>query len=896
MPENQVEDDDDEGFGDFKFVSPSDQPLSFSQNTRVDDNWGDFMDNFSQKQDSVGTSLGFEPYNGFHTQNPTGFLQTEKSFDPFGFLSGHSTKVPEADSNLGEDGKHSASPVSDKRWEKPRGALPLSFFGEEDRESDSVDSSTNAAMDMFSPKPAAPVNIGSSIALTDLLVNLYSQADQIRTENGSTSNLVDENSDFDDEGWEFKDAFSENKVGDNNSSVQAEKTHDLFEVQVETTKINSQFQVNGERLENPEESIHVSGFSNGQELCEFFVKEDGFSHNKSADFDDGLGFETSFFIQNGSILVSNTQSKQIIAENGSNSHSVNGDINSVDNYWDFKDAFSENGAVNGSSEKKEEQQGAGHSGAGVEVLIFDSETQVDKKEEQQSAVHSGAGVEVLIFDSETQVDKKGNGGQSRHQEVWPLSFFSNDNLDSDDAMYVQNASSYKPKIYAGNSTNSHGSSPHLSFNDLISSLYSQVEHPSTVDTTKEPLENGFNSAQMGMNSQLVNGQGDGMISQLLNVQDDDMNSHLVNEQDDFNKNSCKFKDAFSETRAGDQNYRITDTDEKITMGSKLRNFVDIYTRLKDQTCAVALHHLDGLKNAQKVAALSGEDGKAVELLEEIQVAYKKLHMENVVPEGAFLEEHALRNIRVDEFMQEQEFQVLDREYHLLRRISLAEKDLSSAIELFEHTFFVLKMLTLGSMEEQSNYVTTLSKMISVCAEELKHSAFIWKQSMQKNAHKKILSEPRGQRYVLALGEIYRVVEVLRVSATTVHKPWILSSLVSPSDIFTPLEECIALWSNSGLEEALQSLSNTTKCGCEETALTLLESIKSVRDLDELSLQNHLLAQWESVCQLSGLSLAMVPGMKLVEWNGGNYFLTLANLWVNRVACDLPKLPYMVVSH
>lgn len=47
------------------------------------------------------------------------------------------------------------------------------------------------------------------------------------------------------------------------------------------------------------------------------------------------------------------------------------------------------------------------------------------------------------------------------------------------------------------------------------------------------------------------------------------------------------------------------------------------------------------------------------------------------------------------------------------------------------------------MEEQSNYVSTWSKIVSVCAQELKHGASIWKQSLQKNVRSQILSEPKG---------------------------------------------------------------------------------------------------------------------------------------------------------
>ncbi|XP_010278040.1 PREDICTED: uncharacterized protein LOC104612348 [Nelumbo nucifera] len=789
-----------------------------------------FMYTFSQTQNSLGNSLGFQPYNyngfnGFvHGQYPAIYPESGKSFDPIGFFSDYSTKVPEPEPNHVENGKHSAPPVAEKRWEKPRGPLPLSLFGDEDEESDSVDPPLNDTMDMFSPKPATPVkneqNVGSNGAFTDLIENLYSQAEQSKTEHGSSSNLVDEKGDFDNEEWEFQEASPVKKVGDRSSAEKIEGASDMVEVQLETAKINSQIQADGTRLQNLEGAIHMSDFSSGrQEVGDFSVSVDGVSH-KPADFDNGLLLGDSTFTKNGSISGSYTQSDQISTENESNSHFVNGNADFDDNFGDFKDAFSEMGAINCSSEHKEKQGSAG----------------------------SGAEIE-LILDSE-----------------------------------IQDLSSSKPTVYVRNSTKNDGSSPNVSFNDFIMSLYRQAEHAPTVDATQKTMVNGSDSAQTGMDSQLMSGKVT------------DMSSQLVNGEDNSDESSWEFKDAYTETRAEDQSCVscLIDTNTKFTKESKLKNFVDIYTRLKEQSHYIALHHLDGLKNAQKVAALSGEDAKAVALHEEIQVACRKLHMENVVSEKSFTEEHATINISVDEFMQEPDFQILEGEYHLLRRISLAEKDLSSAIELSEHAILIINILAMGSVEEKSSYVASLSQMILVCVEELKHGGLIWKQSVQKNLHKKILSEPRGQRYILALGEIYRVVEILRASGK-LYKPWILSILADPSDIFALLEECVAVWSNSGLEEALKSLSNGLGFGCDETTKALLESIKSIHDLDEVVLQNHLLAKKEPVCQLSGLSLVAVPGMKFVVWNGENYFLTLANLWVNRISLDLPKLPNIHVS-
>lgn len=65
------------------------------------------------------------------------------------------------------------------------------------------------------------------------------------------------------------------------------------------------------------------------------------------------------------------------------------------------------------------------------------------------------------------------------------------------------------------------------------------------------------------------------------------------------------------------------------------------------------------------------------------------------------------------------------------------------VELIKHATTMLKILTLVSLEEQSTYVSTWSKMLSVCAQELKHGAWIWKQSLEKKVHNQIISEPQG---------------------------------------------------------------------------------------------------------------------------------------------------------
>lgn len=70
--------------------------------------------------------------------------------------------------------------------------------------------------------------------------------------------------------------------------------------------------------------------------------------------------------------------------------------------------------------------------------------------------------------------------------------------------------------------------------------------------------------------------------------------------------------------------------------------------------------------------------------------------------------------------------------------------MKSATELLKDAVSTLRVLKLGSREEQSNYLNTWSKVAFVCSQELKHGAYIWKQAVQKNVQDQILSNPKGK--------------------------------------------------------------------------------------------------------------------------------------------------------
>ncbi|KAF9606430.1 hypothetical protein IFM89_025119 [Coptis chinensis] len=728
MAEKEEEEEDDEIFGDFVQNS--------KRNTEGED-WGDFMDTFSQPQKN---SLQFE-----------------------------------------------------NTWEKPKGALPLSLFGDIEEELQS-----------------------------DLVVNSVSNV-----KNGSEIKV--ENIDEDDD-WEFKDAVSETL------DFEIKKVDNIFDSWVipETPPPAATVTTNSVVQESFEGSLF--GFSNNERLDgDWFFPSEGNSQNPR-EVENGFHFESG--VSTAKDSGSHSQPQQIATENGRNTSLVTEDYDSDGSFSDFKDAFPTTEALDRSFEQKEESNISDQSGVEMKDL-------------------SANGIQ-------------GNGKESDNiRGALPLSIFSDGKQDSDEPLHVL---SYKPTLSVKNGINSQISSPNLSLNDLIYDLYSKADNVPSIGSP-EHTGNGSSLDQTGLKSD------------------------LANVDDDFDESSWEFRGAPLETEV-ESSFPLGDLEylsQKLPTESEITSFAEFYSSLKEESSLIILHHIDGLKSAQKVAELSGEDAKAEALHKEIQTACKKLFQENMVSEEVYLKEHPPTNVvKLLAAMEEPNFQVLESEYQLSHRISLAAQNLTSAIWLLEHALSVIKILNLGAKEDHFNYATTWSRMVSVCAQELKHGAIIWKQSLQRNLDKQILSKSQGQQYILAIGEIYRVVKILRVSVT-LYKPWILSTLPEHLGIFASLEECMSIWSESGLDDALWSLSHTVGSGCDGSGEALLESLKSIHNLidrDVLSLQN--ISPPESTCRLSLMSLKMVPDMKSVVWNGKHYFLTLANLWANLISRDPPKLALIPV--
>ncbi|XP_065017411.1 uncharacterized protein LOC135643999 isoform X2 [Musa acuminata AAA Group] len=318
--------------------------------------------------------------------------------------------------------------------------------------------------------------------------------------------------------------------------------------------------------------------------------------------------------------------------------------------------------------------------------------------------------------------------------------------------------------------------------------------------------------------------------------------------------------------------------------------VDLYHRLKDESIFLLNCHLDNLEKAYGVASLSGEQIIEMKRKEEIKAVYKKLE-EAKGTRNIIRGEHLPVDVYVRQLLkavEEPNFRAFEQEYHLSERILSAGKEASAAIELLEHTTSVLHILALASREEQRAYIDVWSNMAVACVQELQHGAKVLKESVQAQTLMQILFGEA--KYFIALGEIYRVTEVLRASMKR-YKPWILLNCGSLSKLSTSLDKCAEAWTISGLEESLKKFSNANDAEYAGLAKALLASIKIIRDLD---LSHYSFNHDRRICKLSLFSMEELQDMKMGLWCGEYYFVKLANLWANRISCDPPQLPCLHV--
>ncbi|XWS57551.1 hypothetical protein CRYUN_Cryun09bG0184200 [Craigia yunnanensis] len=950
-----AEKDDEEGFGDFKFISSS---SSYSVNgldflakktstatvTANDDyDWGDFINS----NNSISRT-GSLPVNHFH-------------FDPF--PNSFPPTQPDSASSRVESVKN--------QWARLTGALPLSIFGEEDKEEEGsgpVDAGFNGVTGSFSfPKKDGNLK-GKGSDLNDLIEDLYKQNEKGKEGNGfgsgldvkkgvdlnpkvetwnwnrlnlglngsgfkvdaldlsgnapaldkkeenlgsngdvfgmerkegnfsangrglgqngltldtsgGNSDLIDDDDEEEEDGWEFRGAESKEEAGVDNLKNDQNESMSKFNVStlswdpLGTNANGMNSNVNG--LNSNAGMLNSSLVDENEE----FGDDDGWEF-KTAESETGSGTGGAKLFRD-SILFTTLEVQGREQENpkgaeigfgfgnGMNGPSVffgtSGGISNKPGEWDLGFSFS---PCFGSQSKQNDTKN------GVISSPVDKNIKSDKmswafkdtgsvngsktKEEPKDADASSSGVEAFSFDSHIQGNEE---TLEKHKGALPLSVFGDAELETDDSLRYEDVSTHKPISPRAGLKDTHSN---ISINDLISSLYSQAEKNASLNHISNPSENG-------------------------------VGSNLVNGDDDFDNDSWEFKGAVSGTRGENQNSSLGfgDSYEEYSTKTGINDYVDFYSKLTAELCFVALSHLDNMKKDQSAAAPSGEDAEVKTIEKEIQGLYNEMQKDGIIFKEVASENLQSRSICQGEFakvLEGKKFQVLESEYHLSEKLSLAEKDLRSATELLKHAASTLKILKLGSVEDQSNYVSTWSRILSVCALELKQGASIWKQSLQKNIRSQLLSKPQGRRYIIALGEIFRVVKIVGSLSTKLYKPWILFSSEYPTNFLALVRECSTLWSSSGLEEALQSLSDSTDLKNDVEAL--LGSIQSIHDLDAHELYKQVFSGQEPICFLSGVSAGTVPGMKMVVWNGQHYLLTIVNLWANLISRHPPNLLYI----
>ncbi|GAB2287338.1 hypothetical protein Dimus_021717 [Dionaea muscipula] len=855
-----------------------------------DDEWGDFV----APPQSTPISFQSNLSNGFrHLQPSVITLEKSKDVDSFGFFQNNSTAqvLP------------SSTPFLDsgpKKFEKPQGPLPLSIFGEEEEEERGSDSVGNLDIadisnELIGRNPVESLRDGG-LGVGGISGKLSNLDQRIKPANGlgsdsrSDPGLGGRDGGIDDaDGWEFKGALF---VSDHGDQAAAQLPGSEMEVITSRKKQDTSLVV--------EYKPGFSGFS--YEFGDFFAASDG-GFNKSSVRGHGLNFGPRTIISNGNVSVPFYGAEDTGKWNGIIS-------SSMDNDGDLQDfgAFIVAPSVTGT---RNQELRIVSPTDNANAHLFNG------KEEQKITPRDTSELNLLSGEVQKVPPKPENANGTL-----PLSLFSFRTVDYDDNhqdAVVHNLSS-DPKIGVSNQ-----GAAGISIHDLISTLYSealpngQVLHSSSAIPGTIPTESVVQSSQM-LESSRAN-------SDYYSDDDDD---------DDDDDDSWEFKDAFSDTTVKQQQQQPLSPKQALdrqlsTESSNIQAcVVDLYTKLRDELCVLVFYHLDDLKKAQNIDVVIGKDGKAGDVDREIQEAYEMLQ-DGVLAEGVHVNGQLPRKRHVNEILEllhAPEFQVLESEYLLSRKLQLAEEDWRSAIELLKHVRSGLKVLTLVSEKEQSAYLSTWARIITVCVQELRLGASIWKQALEKNVLCQVLSDLRGQRYIQALGELYRVVELVRISAK-LYKPWILLlKSGNPITVFPLLDECATLWSHSGLEDSLRDVPDMvdSQRSVPPPVRELLESIKYIRDIDVLSLHDMDFTKRGSICELTllpqGISssnscfppslctcinvgialyikpcyvccvscLLQKPGLRTVLWDERLCFLNVANLWVNLISVDPPELP------
>ncbi|CAN8241412.1 unnamed protein product [Cochlearia groenlandica] len=805
-----------------------------------------------------------------------------------------------------------------------RGPLPLSVFGEEEAEKDETGSSSfDFSFDSFYGKHkdvSSSVNTNPSVGINGLISNLYREnghkeqnssemngkesfssrrieksgvvlenlkwnplnldtESSVETNNVVNSSFADKIDEDVDDGWEFKTAESMFQTADRDYKEEQETSKSGSSVvstvlsssiwNPPTNGTSPNFDTSNTDAFKPvvdrESGDDNDQWGNGE--WEFKVAVTGETENdltnkESNGWGFGFGFQPVSKIEKTNSFQSNFEKEPQKRENGSISFPSNGNVGSEGASWAFNETYLETG-----DEKKEK---------------------------------------------EVDTDKP--------KGVLPLSFFEDEKLETSDTLVQEDNQVLVCDFSVKEKTKD--PSPNLSINDLISSLYSQVEEKNAIYLSEKSRVVSVNAAT---DTNLVNSEDDSWEfqgseeiikdSSRTEGADDSWefqgplpaleNSDFAEGVDEFDNDSWEFQGPTqpvkedsgslkSKHSSVENEFRnrfsvpnsFRESHEEAVNRIELNDYQEFFHKLKTELYFVSQNHLETLKEARVSAADSGEATEVQKCDSEIQDLQNWLKNNVLISEFNVesLQHRSSGIIELSKALQEPKFRALDSEHLLSERLLSAEKDWKSTIELFTHATLTLEIVNLGSPEQQSEYVSTWFVIASTCAQELRHASSIWKQVIENDLREEIISKPQGKSYLLSLGEIYRVVKILRAS-TRVYRPWILLATQS-TDVLDVLDECVELWLSSGLEE-------THRQGLDSdySADQLLESIKCIDEIDGLMLHNYITTSATSTsCYISGLNTEIVSGIESVEWNGDRYLLPLANLWANLISRDPPRLP------
>ncbi|CAH2047097.1 unnamed protein product [Thlaspi arvense] len=818
---------------------------------------------------------------------------------------------------------------SQAQWVTPRGPVPLSVFGEEeeDDESGAPVSSFKFSFDSFSGKHndstesvKKAVSTNPTVEISGLIADLYrengrneqnspeslssrtiensdSRLENLswnplnldterseKTSNGVNSNIIgvtldsnDSDLSFvdrnDDDGWEFKTA--ESKEDEALCFVLIRFWINLFK-QDEQENVKSGSVLSSSFWSSPTNATDPN-FDNSK----IDVVKSGFDL-ENGDDDDTWG--------NGGWEF--TVAESIEPKNDSTNKESNG--------WEFRFDFepaskfetttSFQSNVEKATQKRENSSISSSRDANVnsggDSWAFNQPSLETAKEE--------------IEEKEVQINKP--------KGVLPLSFFEDEKLENtlfheDNFVSVSEFSARKAP------------NPNVSINDLLSSLYSQVEEKNAVNLSQKSANGEDDSWEFQGPTKTIAEGGDDFDS-TWEFQGPSLalnNSDVTEGVDEFDDDSWEYQGPTqpvrdSTSRKGESKHGSVENEvenrfsvpngfrelhEKPVISIEPSDFQDLFQKLKTELYYIALNHLESLKEARDLAADSNEVAEVKKCDGEIRDLQNFLNNDVLIRE-VNVESLQHRPFGITELykaLQEPKFRALDSEDLLSERLLLvkfrstfvAEKDSKSTIELLKHATSTLKILNLGSSEQQSKYTSSWFVIASTCAQELRHAASIWKEVIENDVQEEILSKPQGKSYVLSVGEIYRIMKIMRAS-TRLYKLWILLAKAS-SNVLAVLDECAELWLSSGLDEALRNNIN-----CDHSADQFLESIECIDEIDAFKLHTCITSTTSPTCYISGLNTEIVPGIKMVKWNEEHYLVPLANLWANLISRDPPDLP------